>query len=461
MKYRLNHPIFQKISECADKLNLPCFVIGGFVRDLILKRESNDIDVVVLGSGIEMATELKNTLGKGAYLSVFKNFGTAQVKYKDIEIEFVGARKESYRSDSRKPIVENGTLEDDQNRRDFTINAMAICLNKDSFGELVDPFNGVQDIELKIIRTPLEPNITFSDDPLRMLRCIRFATRFRFSIEQLTFEALGANKERLSIISQERITEELNKILLTEKPSIGFKLLDQCGILDIVLPEVSALKGIETINGKAHKDVFLHTLQVLDSLAAKSDNLWLRWAALLHDIGKPTTKKFDEKIGWTFYNHNYIGEKIVSRMFKRLKLPLSEDLKYVQKIVNLHMRPIALVEDEITDSAVRRLLFEAGDDIDDLMMLCEADITSKNEEKVKRYTQNLMLVRQKLKDIEEKDHVRNFQPPISGEEIMQIFGLAPCAKVGEIKSAIKNAILDGVIPNDYDAAYKFMMNNFG
>lgn len=458
MKYRLNHPIFQKISDCADKLNLPCFVIGGFVRDLILKRESNDIDVVVLGSGIEMATELKNTLGKGAYLSVFKNFGTAQVKYKDIEIEFVGARKESYRSDSRKPIVENGTLEDDQNRRDFTINAMAICLNKDRFGELVDPFNGVQDIELKIIRTPLEPNITFSDDPLRMLRCIRFATRFRFSIEQYTFEALGANKERLSIISQERITEELNKILLTEKPSIGFKLLDQCGILDIVLPEVSALKGIETINGKAHKDVFLHTLQVLDSLAAKSDNLWLRWAALLHDIGKPTTKKFDEKIGWTFYNHNYIGEKIVGRMFKRLKLPLSEDLKYVQKIVNLHMRPIALVEDEITDSAVRRLLFEAGDDIDDLMMLCEADITSKNEEKVKRYTQNLMLVRQKLKDIEEKDHVRNFQPPISGEEIMQIFGLAPCAKVGEIKSAIKNAILDGVIPNDYDAAKEFMFS---
>ena len=332
---------------------------------------------------------------------------------------------------------------------------MAICLNKDRFGELVDPFNGVQDIELKIIRTPLEPNITFSDDPLRMLRCIRFATRFRFSIEQYTFEALGANKERLSIISQERITEELNKILLTEKPSIGFKLLDQCGILDIVLPEVSALKGIETINGKAHKDVFLHTLQVLDSLAAKSDNLWLRWAALLHDIGKPTTKKFDEKIGWTFYNHNYIGEKIVGRMFKRLKLPLSEDLMYVQKIVNLHMRPIALVEDEITDSAVRRLLFEAGDDIDDLMMLCEADITSKNEEKVKRYTQNLMLVRQKLKDIEEKDHVRNFQPPISGEEIMQTFGLTPCAKVGEIKSAIKNAILDGVIPNDYDAAYKY------
>ena len=456
MNYSLNHPIFKKISECADKLNLPCFVIGGFVRDLILKRESNDIDVVVLGSGIEMATELKKTLGKGAYLSVFKNFGTAQVKYKDIEIEFVGARKESYRSDSRKPIVENGTLEDDQNRRDFTINAMAICLNKDRFGELVDPFNGVRDIDLKIIRTPLDPDITFSDDPLRMLRCIRFATRFKFSIEQCTFEALSTNKERISIISQERITEELNKILLTEKPSIGFMLLDKCGLLDIILPEVAALKGIETVNGKSHKDVFLHTLQVLDSVAQKSDKLWLRWAALLHDIGKPATKKFDDKIGWTFYNHNFIGEKITGRMFKRLKLPLSEDLRYVQKMVNLHMRPIALVEEEITDSAVRRLLFEAGDDIDDLMALCEADITSKNEEKVKRYTQNLMIVRQKLKDIEEKDHVRNFQPPISGEEIMQTFNLKPCAQVGEIKNAIKNAILDGIIPNDYDAAKEYM-----
>ena len=458
MNYSLNHPIFKKISECADKLNLPCFVIGGFVRDLILKRESNDIDVVVLGSGIEMATELKKTLGKGAYLSVFKNFGTAQVKYKDTEIEFVGARKESYSRDSRKPIVENGTLEDDQNRRDFTINAMAICLNKDRFGELVDPFNGVQDIELKIIRTPLDPDITFSDDPLRMLRCIRFATRFKFSIEQRTFDALGTNKERISIISQERITEELNKILLTEKPSIGFMLLDKCGLLDIILPEVAALKGIETVNGKSHKDVFLHTLQVLDSVAQKSDKLWLRWAALLHDVGKPATKKFDDKIGWTFYNHNFIGDKITGRMFKRLKLPLSEDLRYVQKMVNLHMRPIALVEEEITDSAVRRLLFEAGDDIDDLMALCEADITSKNEEKVKRYTQNLMIVRQKLKDIEEKDHVRNFQPPISGEEIMQTFNLKPCAQVGEIKNAIKNAILDGIIPNDYDAAKEFMFS---
>ena len=458
MKYTLNHPIFKKISECADKLNLPCFVIGGFVRDLILKRESNDIDVVVLGSGIEMATELKKTLGKGAYLSVFKNFGTAQVKYNDTEIEFVGARKESYRSDSRKPLVENGTLEDDQNRRDFTINAMAICLNKDRFGELVDPFNGVQDIDLKIIRTPLDPDITFSDDPLRMLRCIRFATRLKFSIEQHTFEALSTNKERISIISQERITEELNKILLTEKPSIGFMLLDKCGLLDIILPEVAALKGIETVNGKSHKDVFLHTLQVLDSVAQKSDKLWLRWSALLHDVGKPATKKFDEKIGWTFYNHNFIGEKITGRMFKRLKLPLSEDLRYVQKMVNLHMRPIALVEEEITDSAVRRLLFEAGDDIEDLMALCEADITSKNEEKVKRYTQNLVIVRQKLKDIEEKDHVRNFQPPISGEEIMSTFQLKPCAQVGEIKNAIKNAILDGVIPNDYEAAKEYMFS---
>ena len=458
MKYTLNHPIFEKISCCADKLNLPCFVIGGFVRDLILKRESNDIDVVVLGSGIEMATELKKTLGKGAYLSVFKNFGTAQVKYKDTEIEFVGARKESYSRDSRKPIVENGTLEDDQNRRDFTINAMAICLNKERFGELVDPFNGVQDIELKIIRTPLDPDITFSDDPLRMLRCIRFATRFKFSIEQCTFEALSTNKERISIISQERITEELNKILLTDKPSIGFMLLEKCGLLDIILPEVAALKGVESINGKAHKDVFLHTLQVLDSVAQKSDKLWLRWAALLHDIGKPATKKFDEKIGWTFYNHNFIGEKITGRMFKRLKLPLSEDLRYVQKMVNLHMRPIALVEEEITDSAVRRLLFEAGDDIEDLMALCEADITSKNEEKVKRYTQNLVIVRQKLKDIEDKDHVRNFQPPISGEEIMSTFQLKPCAQVGEIKNAIKNAILDGVIPNDYEAAKEYMFS---
>ena len=450
----LDHKIFSIVSEVAAEKGVRAFVIGGYVRDCFLGRPSKDIDIVVEGSGIELAEAVGERVRSN--VSVFKNFGTAMLKYKGIEVEFVGARKESYRRDSRKPIVEDGTLEDDQNRRDFTINAMAICLNKDRFGELVDPFNGVRDIELKIIRTPLDPDITFSDDPLRMLRCIRFATRLKFSIEQHTFEALGTNKERISIISQERITEELNKILLTEKPSIGFMLLDKCGLLDIILPEVAALKGIETVNGKSHKDVFLHTLQVLDSVAQKSDKLWLRWAALLHDVGKPATKKFDEKIGWTFYNHNFIGDKITGRMFKRLKLPLSEDLRYVQKMVNLHMRPIALVEEEITDSAVRRLLFEAGDDIDDLMALCEADITSKNEEKVKRYTQNLMIVRQKLKDIEEKDHVRNFQPPISGEEIMSTFQLKPCAQVGEIKNAIKNAILDGVIPNDYEAAKEYM-----
>ena len=352
---KIDLPILHLVGEEADRLGLECYVIGGYVRDIFLHRDSTDIDVVVVGSGIDLAQAVAKRLGKGAHLSVFKTYGTAQVKRGKIELELVGARRESYQHDSRNPIVEDGTLEDDQNRRDFTINAMAICLNKDRFGELVDPFNGVRDIELKIIRTPLDPDITFSDDPLRMLRCIRFATRFKFSIEQQTFEALRTNRERISIISQERITEELNKILLTEKPSIGFMLLDKCGLLDIILPEVSALKGIETINGKAHKDVFYHTLQVLDSLATKSDKLWLRWAALLHDIGKPATKKFDEKIGWTFYNHNFIGEKIVGKMFKRLKLPLSEELKYVQKIVNLHMRPIALVEDEITDSAVRRL----------------------------------------------------------------------------------------------------------
>lgn len=457
MKQHLTHPLFATLSACADQLGLECYVIGGFVRDIFLKRPSNDIDVVVVGSGIAMAEAVQKALGKGAYLSVFKNFGTAQIKYKDTEIELVGARRESYNRGSRKPIVEDGSLTDDQNRRDFTINALAICLNKDRFGELVDPFNGIFDLENKIIRTPLNPDITFSDDPLRMLRCIRFATQLHFHIEEKTYASICANKERISIVSQERIVDELNKIMKSTRPSIGISLLNKCGLLELILPEITALSGIDTKQGKSHKDVFLHTLTVLDKLAENSDNLWLRWAALFHDVGKPATKRFDNQIGWTFHNHNYIGERMIPRIFKRLKMPLGDQMRYVQKMVTLHMRPIALVEDEITDSAVRRLLFEAGDDIDDLMCLCEADITSKNEEKVKRFLNNLQIVRQKLKDIEQKDHVRNFQPPVSGTEIMETFGLAPCAEVGVIKQAIKDAILDGIIPNEYEAAHAFML----
>lgn len=457
MKQHLTHPLFAILSACADQLGLECYVIGGFVRDIFLKRPSNDIDVVVVGSGIAMAEAVQKALGKGAYLSVFKNFGTAQIKYKDTEIELVGARRESYNRGSRKPIVEDGSLTDDQNRRDFTINALAICLNKDRFGELVDPFNGIFDLENKIIRTPLNPDITFSDDPLRMLRCIRFATQLHFHIEEKTYASICANKERISIVSQERIVDELNKIMKSTRPSIGISLLNKCGLLELILPEITALSGIDTKQGKSHKDVFLHTLTVLDKLAENSDNLWLRWAALFHDVGKPATKRFDNQIGWTFHNHNYIGERMIPRIFKRLKMPLGDQMRYVQKMVTLHMRPIALVEDEITDSAVRRLLFEAGDDIDDLMCLCEADITSKNEEKVKRFLNNLQIVRQKLKDIEQKDHVRNFQPPVSGTEIMETFGLAPCAEVGVIKQAIKDAILDGIIPNEYEAAHAFML----
>lgn len=457
MKKHLRHPIFSIISSLADELNQETYVIGGFVRDLILNRPSPDIDVVTIGSGIQLAEMVAKKIGPSIHVSVFKNFGTAMLKYQSLEIEFVGARKESYHENSRKPVVENGTLEEDQNRRDFTINALAICLNSDRYGELVDPFGGIQDIQDKIIRTPLEPGITFSDDPLRMMRAIRFATQLGFTIETKTLEAISLNKKRIHIISKERIAEELNKMILAGKPSVGFKLLDKTGLLELIFPELYRMKGREEVNGIGHKDNFLHTLEVLDRLAPHTGNLWLRWAALLHDIAKPVTKKFSPQFGWTFYSHNFIGAKMVPDIFKRMKLPMNEKMKYVQKIVELHMRPIVLSEEEVTDSAIRRLLFEAGDDIDDLMTLCEADITSKNQEKVKRFYANFQLVRQKLKDLEAKDHIRNFQPPVSGETIMKVFGLTPCREVGLIKTAIKDAILDGVIPNEHDPAYQFML----
>ncbi len=461
IREKLNQPIFRKIGSVADQMQQEAYVIGGFVRDLLLKRPTNDIDIMTVGNGIELAEKVANVLGLKTKVTVFKNYGTAMLHYRNIEIEFVGARRESYRFDSRKPEVESGTLEEDQKRRDFTINALAISINQATFGRLSDPFNGISDLDHKIIRTPLDPDITFSDDPLRMMRAIRFATQLGFSISDETLIAIARNKERIKIVSVERVVEELNKIIMTDQPSHGFILLDETGLLELIFPELARLKGVETCNGITHKDNFYHTLRVLDQLAPRSGNLWLRWAALLHDIAKPATKKFIDGQGWTFYSHNILGAKMIPGIFRRLKLPLNDKMKYVQKIVDQHMRPIVLSEDVVTDSAVRRMLFDAGDDIEDLMTLCEADITSKNAAKVKQHLENFQFVRRKLKEIDEKDAIRNFQPPVSGEEIMELFGISPGKDVGIIKNAIKEAILEGNIGNNHEEAYRLMLEKAG
>lgn len=453
----LSHKIFQMISDSAEELGQDAYVVGGFVRDYLLERgQKKDIDFVTVGSGIELAEKVHSKLNNPSKLSVFKRFGTAMFRWEGVELEFVGARKESYSEDSRKPFVEDGTLEEDQKRRDFTVNALAISLNKENYGALIDPFEGVNDLENKMLKTPLEPDVTYSDDPLRMMRAIRFAAQLNFEIEEKSFDSIIKNAHRLEIVSKERVMVEFQKIMMTDKPSVGLKLLDDAGLMRFILPELVALKGIEEVEGQTHKDNFYHTLEVVDNISPHTEDVWLRWAALLHDIGKAPTKRYDKSAGWTFHGHEFVGSKMVYRLFKRLKMPLGYPMKYVQKIVKLSSRPIALIDENVTDAALRRLLFDAGDDFDDLITLCKADITTKNEKKQKRFKANFNLVEEKIKEVEERDRVRNFQPPISGEEIMNIFGLKPCKEVGIIKNAIKEAILDGEIENEYDSARKYM-----